>query len=303
MLDRFTSMRVFVQAATQGSLSAAGRKLKMSPAMATKHVDNLEARLGVKLLHRTTRQLTLTDTGREYLEACHRILQQLEEVESDVSAQRHEATGLLRVNVPLSFGLRFIAPLIPGFTRRYPLVEVELGFSDQRQDLLKDRWDLIIRVGHLADSELRTRRLGDCPMVVCAAPDYLARHGTPKRVADLSGHNCLSYTLSPLQSNGNWAFGRDGGVQVPVSGNLRADNGDALLTAAVQGLGVIYQPRFIAAEALASGDLVALELDQPLLEPGGMHVLFAPGRRMPLKVRAMIDYLVDAFEGNAEGLQ
>ncbi|MBB5321754.1 LysR family transcriptional regulator [Marinobacter oulmenensis] len=296
MLDRFTGMRVFAQAAALGSLSAAGRALSMSPAMATKHVDALEARLGVKLLHRTTRQLTLTDTGAEYLEACQRILQELDEAESDVSAQGHQAVGRLRMNVPLSFGTRFIAPLLPGFTRRYPMVEVELGLSDSRKDLLKDGWDLVIRVGHLADSDLRARRLGNFPLRICASPEYLAKHGRPERVADLSGHNCLSYTLSPVQGNGVWRFGHDGGIQVPVKGNLKADNGDALLAAAVRGQGVIYQPHFIVADALASGELVALELDQPLVDLGGLHVLFAPDRRLPLKVRAMIDYLVEVFD-------
>ncbi|WP_372994055.1 LysR family transcriptional regulator [Marinobacter sp.] len=293
MLDRFTSMRVFVRAAAEGSLSAAGRTLHMSPAMATKHVDTLEARLGVKLLHRTTRQLTLTDTGREYLDACQRILRELDEVESDVSAQRHEATGLLRMNAPLSFGLRFIAPLIPAFTHQYPMVEVELDLNDTRQDLLKDGWDLLIRVGHLENSELRARRMGDCPMVICAAPAYLARHGTPRRISELSGHNCLSYTLSPQQANGTWAFGRKGEIQVPVKGNLKANNGDALLSAALHGQGIIYQPHFIVSEALASGELVALELDHPPLEIGGVYVMFPPGHRLPLKVRAMIDYLAD----------
>ncbi len=295
MLDRFTGMRVFIQAATHGSLSAAGRALGMSPAMATKHVDALEGRLGVKLLHRTTRRLTLTDAGADYLEACRRILREVEEAESEVTAQRTEAVGRLRLNVPLSFGVRFIAPLLPAFSRQYPQVEVELGLSDAQQDLMQEGWDLVIRIGHLADSSLKARRLGDCPLRVCAAPRYLARSGTPKRVAELSTHNCLSYLLSPVQGQGTWAFGRKGEIQVPVKGDLSANNGDALLAAALGGQGVIYQPDFIVGEALARGTLVALELDQPSVELGGLHVLFAPDRRPPAKVRAMIDYLVEAF--------
>ncbi|SEN60650.1 DNA-binding transcriptional regulator, LysR family [Vreelandella aquamarina] len=301
MLDRYTSMQVFVQAVSRGSLSAAGRELNMSPAMATKHLDSLETRLGAKLLHRTTRQLTLTETGREYLVACQRILQDLEEAESEVSAQRHQAMGRLRLNAPLSFGTRFIAPLIPEFTRRYPLVEVDLGLSDTQQDLLKDSWDLIVRIGHLADSDLRARRLGNCPMRLCASPEYLQKHGTPNRVAELSNHNCLSYSLSSAQRSGTWAFGQDGQIQVPVTGNLMANNGDALLAAAVQGQGIIYQPSFIVSEALASGTLVAFQLDHPPLELGGLHVLFALDRRLPLKVRAMIDYLVEVFENSPCG--
>lgn len=294
-MDRLTSMRVFVEAVAEGSLSAAGRKLDMSPAMATKHVDALESRLGIKLLRRTTRALNLTDGGREYLEACKRILQELDEAESELSSQRNEAVGRLRMNVPLSFGTRFIAPLLPAFSRQYPGVEVELGLSDSQQNLLYEGWDLILRIGHLEDSQLKARKLGNCPLRICASPDYLAQFGTPTRVADLSAHNCLSYTLSSLQGNGAWFFGLNGDIQVQVKGNLKANNGDALLAAAIAGQGIIYQPEFIVADALASGQLQALALDQPTVDLGGMHILFPPDRRLPLKVRAMIDYLVSVF--------
>lgn len=295
MLDRFTGMRVFLEATTRGSLSAAARALAMSPAMATKHMDAMEARLGVKLLHRTTRRLSLTDAGSEHLEACRRLLQELEEAETSVRAQGLEAAGRLRMNVPHSFGARFIAPLLPAFSRRYPRVEVELGLSDAQHDLLSEGWDLIIRVGHLADSALKARRLGNCPMRLCASPDYLARRGMPQRIAELSQHNCLSYSLSPLQGRGVWHFGREGEFEVPVRGNLTANNGEALLAAALGGQGVIYQPNFIVGDALASGALVALDLDQPPLDLGGLHVLFPADRRQPVKVRAMIDYLVECF--------
>ena len=232
--------------------------------------------------------------------ACNQNLEDLDEVESDISAQRQEAKGRLRVNVPLSFGLRFIAPLIPGFTERYPMVDVELGLSDSTQNLFDGSWDLIFRVGYIADSDLRARRLGDSPMKVCASPDYLAKHGTPRRVYDLSSHNCLSYTLSPFQSKGFWAFGRHGELEIPVKGNLRADNGDALMAAAIRGQGIIYQPEFIMAEALANGELISLSLDHPPLEPGGLYVLFSPDRRLSLKVRAMIDYLVEVFSAEIQ---
>lgn len=295
MLDRVTGMRVFIEAATRASLSAAARVLGMSPAMAAKHVDALEARLGIKLLHRSTRRLTLTDAGADYLAACRRILQELDETEAELAARRTEAVGRLRLNLPLSFGMRFVAPLLPEFSRRYPQVQLELGLSDAQQDLAQDGWDLAIRIGPLADSAFKARRLGDCPMRVCAAPAYLARHGTPRRVAELPWHNCLSYTLSPMQAHGTWAFGKAGEIQVPVRGNLTANNGDALLAAAVGGQGVIYQPEFIVADALVRGTLEALELDQPALELGGLHVLFLPDRRLPAKVRAMIDYLVECL--------
>ena len=294
-MDRVTSMRVFVCAVGAGSLSGAARHLGMSPAMATKHVDSLEARLGVKLFHRTTRSLSLTEVGGNYLEACQRILSDIDEAEAAATSQRLKATGLLRMNVPLSFGSQFVAPLIAGFSQRHPEVTVELGLSDAQHDLISGGWDLAIRIGRLADSPLHARRLGDSVMVVCAAPQYLDRRGVPRRVAELIQHNCLSYTLSTLQNSKHWCFGAQGQIQVPVSGDLLANNGEALLAAALNGQGIIYQPHFIVGAALERGDLVALKLDAPLAELGGIHVLYPPDRRPPAKVRAMVDYLVEAF--------
>lgn len=294
-MDRITSMRVFVRAASAGSLSAAARHMGMSPAMATKHVNALEARLGVKLFHRSTRRLALTEAGSDYLEACQRILPDIDEAEAAAASQRIKATGLLRMNVPLSFGSRFISPLIPEFSRQYPEVKIELGLSDAQLDLIAGNWDLAIRIGRLADSPLQARRLGDCAMLVCAAPAYLDRRGVPRRVAELSQHNCLSYTLSAMQNGKQWLFGLDGEFAVPINGDLLANNGDALLAAAVGGQGLIYQPHFIVGDALDRGELVALELDKPVMPLGGIHVLYPPDRRPPAKVRAMVDYLAQAF--------
>ena len=294
-MDRITSMRVFVRAAGAGSLSAAARHLGMSPAMATKHVNALEARMGVKLFHRTTRRLSLTEAGSNYLEACQRILPEIDEAEAAATSQRIKATGLLRMNVPLSFGTRFIAPLIPAFSHRHPEVKIELGLSDAQLDLIAGSWDLAIRVGHLSDSPLQTRRLGNSCMQVCASPDYLDQRGVPRQVGDLAQHNCLSYTLSAMQDSQHWAFGSQGEFRVPITGDLVANNGDALLAAAVAGQGIIYQPHFIVGKALARGELVELELDKPVVELGGIHVLYPPDRRPPAKVRVMIDYLAEAF--------
>ncbi|WP_213908817.1 LysR family transcriptional regulator [Stutzerimonas nitrititolerans] len=293
MLDRITGMRIFVRAVSAGSLSAAGRHLGISPAMATKHVDALESHLGVKLLHRTTRRLSLTEAGSDYLEACLRILPEIEEAEASAASQRVEARGLLRMNVPLTFGSRYIAPLVPAFSQRHPAVRVELGLNDSQVDLIDGGWDMAVRIGRLADSTLQARRLADCPLVVCAAPAYLDERGVPRKVADLAQHNCLSYTLSQSK---DWAFGRDGNARVTVSGDLLANNGSALVAAAVGGQGIIYQPQFIVAGALRRGELVVLELDKPAMDVGGIHLLYPPDRRPPAKVRVMADYLVESFK-------
>lgn len=298
-MDRITSMRVFVRAATDGSLSAAARHLGMSPAMATKHVNALEARLGVKLFHRSTRRLVLTEAGGDYLDACLRILPEIDEAEAAAASRRVMASGLLRMNVPLSFGHSFVAPLIPEFSRRHPEVTVELGLSDAELDLIAGSWDLAIRVGRLADSPLQARRLGDSAMHVCASPAYLDQRGVPRRVADLVHHNCLGYTLSSMQGRGHWAFGINGEVRVPAAGNLLANNGDALVAAAVRGQGIVYQPEFIVGGAITRGELVVLDLDQPTMALGGIHVLYPPDRRPPAKVRVMIDYLAAVFDTHA----
>lgn len=295
MLDRVTGMRVFIRAAQAGSLSAAARHLGMSPAMATKHLDALEQRLGVKLFHRTTRRLTLTEAGGSYLEDCQRILADLDDADARVASQRIEPSGLLRMNVPLSFGVGYIAPLIPAFSRRHTKVRVELGLTDSRVDLVDGGWDLAVRIGRMTDRSVQARRLCDCSLLVCAAPSYLEQRGIPRRVAELTQHNCLGYTLSPLGGGKEWGFGHEGSIRVPVSGDLLANNGDALVAAAVGGQGIIYQPEFIVARALRAGQLVTLELDHPPLELDGIYAIYPPDRRPPAKVRAMIDYLVECF--------
>ena len=292
-MDRLTSMRVFVQATQAGSLSAAARRLDISPAMAAKHVDALEARLGVKLLHRTTRKLALTDAGATYLEAVQRILADVDEADAAATSQRTLATGLLRCNAPLAYGVRHIAPLMPAFNRAHPAVTVELGMTDAAVDLIDGRWDLAVRIGALHDDSLQARRLGDCALVLCAAPAYLDTHGVPRTVADLAQHNCLGYTLSRSSNATHWSFGKDGRIRQKVQGNLHANNGDALLAAALGGQGLIYQPDFIVDDAITRGDLHALPLDHPPHDLGGIHAVWPATRHTPAKVRAMVDFLLE----------
>ena len=295
MLDQVTSMRVFARVAAAGSLAAAGRALGLSQTMVTKHVDGLEARLGARLLHRSTRRLTLTEAGRGYLDACARILAEIEEAEQAVAVGQAEPRGGLRMNVPVSFGVLQVAPLLAEFTARYPQVMIEVGLNDRLVDLIEEGWDLAVRIGVLRDSTLIARRLAPCRAVVCAAPAYLAARGTPGTVAELSGHNCLGYTLSSRVGADRWSFGADAGVVAGISGTLRANNGDALRVAALAGLGVIYQPTFLVADDLRAGRLIALPLDHPTADVGHVHAVFRPDRRLPPKSRAMIDFLAEQF--------
>ncbi len=295
MLDRVTGMQVFARVAALGSLSAAARALRMSQTMATKHIGAIEERLGVKLMHRTTRRLMLTEAGRRYLDAVERILAELEEAEATAAADRHEPRGTLRLNVPVSFGVREIAPLLPEFARSYPSVTVDLGLNDRFVALIEEGWDLAIRIGQLVESTMVARKLAPCRMAICAAPSYLAQRGTPRTVADLKNLNCLGYTLSRGAGSDQWSFGIDGVVTVPISGNLRANNGDALVAAAVAGQGLIYQPTFLVSAEIEAGRLVAITLDHPTIELAGVFALYPSDRRPPAKVRAFIDFLGQRF--------
>ena len=295
MLDRVTGMEVFARVAALGSLSAAARDLRLSPTMVTKHVTALESRLGTRLLHRTTRRLTLTEAGRRFLAACERILAEIGEAEAVAAAERVAPAGTLRLNVPLSFGVRWIAPALADFSATYPQINVDLGLNDRVVDLVEEGWDLAIRIGRLRESTLIARRLASCRLAVCASPAYLAARGRPQRIADLAGHNCLAYTLSTSLGPGRWSFGADGSVGVSVSGNLRASNGDALREAACAGLGLIYQPTFLVADDLAAGRLVALTFDQPVVELPGIYAVYPNDRTPPAKVRAFIDFIAARF--------
>ncbi|HVZ51007.1 MAG TPA: LysR family transcriptional regulator [Pseudolabrys sp.] len=295
MLDRLTGLEVFAKVASTGSFSAAGRALGLSQSMVTKHVAAIEARLGVKLFHRTTRRLSLTDAGRGYLEAAERVLADMEAADATAAADRFEPRGLLRVNAPVSFGAEQIAPLLPDFARQHPRVTIELGLNDRLVDLAEEGWDLAIRIGNLADSSLIARRIAPCRTVVCAAPSYLAAHGTPRAVTELREHNCLGYTLSRTSGVDRWTFGARGGSTVEVSGNLRANNGDALRAAALGGQGIIYQPRFIVAGDLRGGALVEIAFDQPTVEFGGIYAVHLPDRHPAAKLRAFVDFLATRF--------
>ena len=298
MLDRLTGMEVFSEAARKGSLSGAARAMGISPTMATKHVNAIEDRLGVKLLHRTTRRLALTDAGRRYLHPAEQVLADIAEAEAEASAERVEVAGQLRVALPVSFGIRQIAPLLPGFAELHPQLRIDLGIDDRKVDLVAEGWDVAVRIGHNPDDTTVARKLAPCRTVVAAAPDYLARHGTPRTVADLAAHNCLSYTLSHDVGPGRWPFGRDGKVAAPVSGNLQASNGDVLVELAVAGLGLIYEPTFLVGEHIRAGRLVSLPLDHPPADMPGVYAIYPASRRPLAKVRALIEFLAQRFGPN-----
>ena len=217
------------------------------------------------------------------------------EADSKAAAGAVEVRGTLRLNAPVSFGVREIAPLLPQFTRAHPALTVDLSLSDHYVDLVEEGWDLAVRIGEIRNSSLTVRRLGACESVVCAAPSYLKERGTPKTIAELASHNCLGYTLLRAPG-GRWLFGHDRKTGVEINGNLRANNADALVAAAIGGQGIICQPVFLVAREIAAGSLVPIELDQPAALVDGIFALYPGPRHPPAKVRAFIDFLVERFQ-------
>ncbi len=288
-----TSLVVFAQVVESASFSAAARRLGLGTPAVSKHVAQLEARLGAQLLHRTTRRLSLTEAGRAFYEHSVRIVRELEAAELAVSRVHREPQGTLRVNAPMSFGRLCLAPAIARFLDRHPKLRIELVLDDRRLNAVEGGFDVTIRIAALADSSLVARRLAPNRVVVCGSEGYFARCGIPRTPGELARHNCLHYTY--LSSHGAWHFvGPEGEEAVAVTGTLRANNGDVLREAALAGIGLVQMPSFIVGPDLARGALRAV------LEPYedrtlSVWALYPPTRHLAFKVRAFIDFLARAF--------
>lgn len=292
-MDRLTSMAVFVKAVELGSFSAAAQALAMSPQLVGKHVQGIEQRLGVRLLNRTTRRQSLTDFGRTFYERSKIVLAEVEVAESLAAETRATPTGKLRINAPVSFGMRTLAPKLPEYLRRYPQVDVELSLSNRAVDLVDEDYDLVFRIGDLSDSGLIARELAPYRLVLCAAPSYLDAHPPVRTPSDLAQHECLVFAHTELRSH--WSLdGPQGRVTVPVRSRLVADHDEVLLCAALAGMGLLMQPLEVVREALADGRLVRLLPDHEA-PSRPMHVLYAPDRRITPKLRSFLEFAVQAF--------
>ena len=292
-MDKLTSMAVFARVVEANSFTSAAAQLGMSRSAVSKAIAGLEDRLGARLLNRTTRRLALTEVGQAFYERCARIVAEAEDAELAVSHLQVSPRGTLRVNAPVSFGLRHLAPALPDFMKRYPEVRVSIDLADRMVDLIDEGYDLAVRIGDLQDSSLIARRLIDNHMVVCAAPAYWHRRGRPKEPADLTKHACLTYAY---QRNPNdWPFvGPHGRFHVRVDGPLQSNNGDLSLAAACAGLGVVVLPCFLCGEELEAGRLEPVLCDW-LPPAGGIHAVYPHARHPSTKVRAFIDFLVERF--------
>jgi DNA-binding transcriptional LysR family regulator len=285
------SMAVFVKAIDLGSFAAAAAALDLSGPMVGKHVRFLEERLGVRLINRTTRRQSLTDFGRAYYERCRVVLAEAEAADALAADQLSEPRGKMRVTMPVLFGRRCVAPILLELARQYPMLELDLSFSDPIADLAEDGYDLAIRTGSLEDQAgVITRRIARQRMVVCASPSYLEKHGQPRQVEDISRHHAIIYHRSGRVRP--WLFPRNDQPPMEVTpiNRLRLDDLDAIADAATTGMGLAWLPRWLVRERLHAGTLVPLLADQPEF-PYDCYALWLQTRHLPLKVRVAVDAL------------
>lgn len=296
-MDKFQEMRVFAAVVDAGSFVRASDAIEMSKPAVSRHVAALEARLGVRLLQRTTRKLSLTEEGEVFYARCKELLVEIDEAEAEVSARSGQATGLLRINVPVSFGIQHLAPLWPAFMARHPELTLDVTLADRAVDLVEEGCDMAVRIARLPNSTLISRRLGSTRLILCASPAYLRRHGTPRHPSEIARHAVLAYSL--LTERYSWEFtGPEGRVEVKVSPRVFTNSGDTCRAAALQDLGVILQPSFLVGADLQSGALVELLPQYRGLELG-IYAVYPTRKHVPPKVRLMIDYLVGAFRKRA----
>ena len=293
-MNKFKQLESFIAAATMGSLSAAARVEGVAPAMMGRRISALEARLGIKLLVRSTRRLSLTAEGEALLEEAQRILRDLTEVEARISQGSAQPSGHLRISAPAGFGRRHVAPLLPRFLAAYPHVSITLDLSDKLVDLIEERYDCAIRIGDLDDSQIIGMRLADNRRVIVASPAYLAQFGRPNSPEDLAVHNCLSFGTQGNQSKG-WLLKQDEQLRaVRVKGNLSCSDGSVLHDWTLAGCGLAWRSLWEVREDLETGRLVTV-LDDYAAPPNGIFAMLTERKHLPLRVRTFLDLLKTTY--------
>ena len=289
-MDRLDAMRLFLRVAELGSFSAVAQQLGLARSVVTRQIAALETHLGVKLMVRSTRRLALTSAGTAYLEKCRVILNLVEAAETDVAEERLTPRGNIRISLPLSFGIKRLAPLLLDFSQRYPEVSLDMDYTDRRVKLIEEGIDLSVRITRRLDPSDVARKIGTGRMWVVASPEYLARHGRPQHPSELAHHECLGYTASgSVQS---WQFMVNGQLEsFSVRSRINANNGEVLTEAAAQGLGIALQPDFIAEGFTAAGRIEQILLDFPIPELG-IYAMLPSNRHIPHRVRVLMDFLV-----------
>ncbi len=290
-MDRWSTTEILVSVIDKGSITAAAEQLGLSKSHVSRQISALENRLGCKLINRTTRRLSATETGQAYYQRCRGLLTQLEEAELDVMAQQAKPRGLLRLSVAGAFGERYIAPAAAQFMLKHPGVEIQLTFTSRNVDLIAEGYDLAIRAGVLSDSSLIARRIADRKLIICGSQDYFQGAGKPISISDIKRHNCL------IGSVPTWRLREDSGSHsdIKVSGNWQSNNGYALLAAATKGIGLVQLPEFYVHEDIKAGRLIEVMREtQPT--DSAVWAVYPSSRHLSPKVRLFVDDLVSLFE-------
>ena len=296
-VDRLACLTAFVETARLGGMAAAARKLDVPRAKVSRQIQMLEAELGAQLLVRTTRALRLTEAGAVFLESAGEALDRFEEAAQRVREGQGQVRGTLKINAPMSFGLRVLGPLLARFQKANPGIELQVALSDEFVDPVRGGFDVTLRIARLEDSSLVARRLCDAPRVLVAAPTYLAERGTPAHPQELADHACLHYGF--LSSGTHWVLSRGDEVSRTIAtGPICANNGDLLMQAAIDGAGIALLPRFIVDEAIAQRalEVVLCEWQAP---PITVYAMYPQTRRMPVRTRRFIDFLVETLDTGA----
>lgn len=289
-MDRFAAYRTFAQVVESGSFARAAEKLDLSTTAVSRQVSDLEAHLQTRLLNRTTRKLSLTETGTAFLARCVQLLHDLEEAEAEASKAAVEPRGTIRLTAPMTFGVRHLAPQLAGFLAAHPGVKFDVQLSDRLVDLVEEGFDLGIRIGGTGGENLVARRLGETRLVPCASPEYLEKHGAPKTPADLARHNCFTYEYA--EPGNQWRFVDAKGAEhkVRVAGTLHTNNGDLLADAAVRGVGIVCEPDFVVGPEIEAGRLVPVLKDYSI-PPLPIYAVYPTRRHLSAKVRVFLDFL------------
>ena len=292
-MDRFLEMQTFNAVVDAGSFVKAADALAMSKAAVSRYVVDMETRLGVRLLHRTTRRLSLTDEGQIFYVRSKELLAELAEAEDEITSRSDAASGLLRINAPFTFGVLHLAPLWGSFLAQHPQVKLEVSLADRLVDLVEEGYDVAIRIAKLENSTLVSKRLAKTRMVLCASPQYLKLHGTPKHPSELADHAVISYSY--WSTKDEWHFqGPHGPVSVKTRPCIHTNNGDTCRAAALASQGIILQPSFLVGDDLAAGTLLELMPEFRSLELG-IYAVYPTRKHVSAKVRALIDFLTNHF--------
>ncbi|CAN7758001.1 LysR family transcriptional regulator [Caballeronia sp. LjRoot34] len=289
-MDRLTGMEVFVRVVDKGGFTAAAEASGMSTTMVSNHIQELERRLGARLLNRTTRRHSLTEIGKAFYDQCIDILTRIDGAETEAREMRSEPRGRLRVSAPVSLGSHLLLPLLADYFKAYPRVEVELMLNDRLVDLADEGFDAVFRFGKLGDVGLVARPLRGLGRIVCASPAYLAEQGTPRSPEELASHNCLCFHY--IQPEREWRFDKPKSCTISVSGQLTVNNGPALLMAALGGIGIVMLPDFLVANDIASGRLVQLFPEEDFSR-APLQLVYLPDRYMTPKLRSFVDFVVE----------